>query len=124
MARPGDLDQALHVEGHALSLGWEGPGERHATPYPDAELALGRKSLPSDEDPALHRPTSHIEDARVRSSERLIRRILADTNHQFPAIGDSDRHVAVEQERQAAEHGLLVALAASLLHDGISGLTS
>jgi hypothetical protein len=64
------------------------------------------------------------EDTGVRSSERLVRCVRADPDHQLPTIGDPHCHIAVEQERQAAEHGLLgyAVLVTELLADSMGEL--
>ncbi len=60
----------------------------------------------------------------MRSGERLVRCVRADPDHQLPTIGDPYRHVAVEQERQPAEHGLLgyAVLVTELLADSMGEL--
>jgi hypothetical protein len=74
---------------------------------PGAEPALGLEAFGRDEDPALHRPAGHVEQPRVRAAQGVGGRIGADANHQLATAGDADRHVAMQQERQHAEHRLL-----------------
>jgi len=43
----------------------------------------------------------------VRAAQGLVSSLGPDANHQLATAGDPDRHVAVQQEREPAEHRFL-----------------
>jgi hypothetical protein len=74
---------------------------------PSFELALGPKTVSVDPKPALHCAAAHLERACVRLAEQRIGFGWVDAQHQAALAARGHRHVAVDQERQAAEHALL-----------------
>jgi hypothetical protein len=120
--RRSDVDLRKNVDGHVASpFGWKGAGECDTTGDPEAELALCLDALGRDEDPAFHRPAGHVKEPRVRPGESVVARLRADAHHQLAAAGDTDCHVAAQQEREASEHRLLghSVLVGELLADSV-----
>jgi len=73
--------------------------------------------------PFIGRPV--LSNSRAcRAAQGVVGRVGADTKHQLSTTGDADRHVALQQEPQPAEHRLLGdrVLIGELLVDAAGGV--
>src|SRR5919198_1193147 len=77
-----------------------------------------------DPQPASHLPAAHLHEAGLRARDELVR-LLRVGPDQHPALAArGDRHVAADEEREAAEHLLLgqTGLAGDLCADALGKL--
>jgi len=81
--------------------------ERHATGRPRLELPLCPYSLGSDAQPPVHFAAAHRHPLHVRSLHQAFTLSRIDPDEDTALTARADRHVPVDQERQAAEHPLL-----------------
>jgi cytochrome P450 len=95
-----------------------------ATVDPGAELAGGAHAGRVDPQPSVHRPASHHEAIDVRATDEPVGLRRIDAREQSPGAARGHRHLAVDQEREPAEHALLgdAALALEQIPDPIGEL--
>ena len=92
--------------GSRLSGG--GSGRRRRRRPPSAQVVVGAERGGVDAQPAVHLPAAHLEPAHVRPPDQGLLGLRRVDAQQHPALAArADRHVAVDQERQPAEHPLL-----------------
>src|SRR6266568_6635793 len=73
---------------------------------PRGDRLFGAARSRTDEDEALHRTAREVHRTRVRPAEGLAIALRPNTNHEI-VLDDPAQHLAVDKERQAAEHLLL-----------------
>ena len=84
-------------------LGWSRVGALHPAhdPLLEAGIVQGRVV---DVQPSAHGLASHLHRADPRQSEKRIAVVWIDVDKKASSPAGGDRHVAVNEERQAAEH--------------------
>ncbi len=80
----------------------------HAAGDPALKVALGANALGVNPQPTIHRPAAHLEAVGVLPLDEGLGLGRIAAQQQTPASAGADRHVASDQERQPAEHALLV----------------
>src|SRR5581483_6529084 len=88
-------------------LRWQRARVPRAELDPSFELALRAHGLALDAQPARHLATAHHHRARARLRGELVRGVRVDADEEAALAARSDRHVAADEEGEAAEHLLL-----------------
>src|SRR6266567_751309 len=70
---------------------------------PSSKVSLLRRAAGGDADHALRNASREVHRSRSRTRQRIAIRISTRTDHEIVAH-HADAHLAVEQEREAAEH--------------------
>ena len=81
--------------------------QRRPPGYPRFELPRGRETFAPDAQPALHYSPAHLHWLSERVLEKLVAMRAIDADHQAASDSGGDRDVAVNEERNAAEHSFL-----------------
>ena len=87
-----------------LPLGGQRAGVPDTAVDPTLELSLRGQAARVDAQPAVHLAPPHLERPRVGLGQELGGVGRVDAEHQPALTARGDRHVAVDQEREAAEH--------------------
>jgi hypothetical protein len=89
-----------------LPLAWQRPRAGDPASDPSFELALGPQPLSVNPKPSLHNAAAHLEWACGWLAEQHVGFGRVDTQQQPAPATRAHRHVAVDQEGQAAKHAL------------------
>jgi hypothetical protein len=110
---------AAEVRGYCLG------GSDRAYPVPPLhpwdELVVAAQIIGADMQPSAHRPAAHLHQARRCRRDQGTALLRIDTDHGAAVAAGGDRHVARDEEGEAAEHLLLsqIGSAADELSDTI-----
>jgi hypothetical protein len=90
-----------------LFLRGQRAGVRHASRSPCFELPLGAYRFDLYPQPPVHGPPAHLEGTNMRSARQLSRLARLHAHQESALATRAHCHVAVDEERETAEHPLL-----------------
>src|SRR5690348_17533689 len=106
----------LARSGNRVSLGRQAAGVADATRNPALQLSFGADAGGVHPQPAAHLAAAHRHPFDVLAVQQFLGVLRGNPHQQAAAAVGRDRHVAVDQERQPAEHAFLLDPARSEEH--------